>query len=302
MAKKKKAGGKKKKEGGAPSAKQAIVAPGPTQLEISLRLELESLEKELLLAKQEAEEAKQKNQFLKSEADSAREETNDYESYMQKKTVREQLKIQNLMDENQKKLDTIAADKLRKTKEFEDIKKGFQEMILEKENELSKILEQIEDLDEFVKKRTQQEETISQLRKEMSELEDEHAQEVSNTKTKFLDEKLKFQREASSAIQKLEREAAMEAQSCIDEHTEKAKCTNKKLRASLISLFQRNKGLLAREQQLRHQNAELKRLLEINDSLKQTTQSTSLAATHSMSHANTTRGRGGVKLPRIDRR
>eukprot|EP00056_Hartaetosiga_gracilis_P022935 m.34059 g.34059 ORF g.34059 m.34059 type:complete len:209 (-) comp9900_c0_seq1:658-1284(-) len=150
MAKKKKAGGKKKKEGGAPSAKQAIVAPGPTQLEISLRLELESLEKELLLAKQEAEEAKQKNQFLKSEADSAREETNDYESYMQKKTVREQLKIQNLMDENQKKLDTIAADKLRKTKEFEDIKKGFQEMILEKENELSKILEQIEDLDEFV--------------------------------------------------------------------------------------------------------------------------------------------------------
>eukprot|EP00055_Hartaetosiga_balthica_P007399 m.25362 g.25362 ORF g.25362 m.25362 type:complete len:302 (+) comp5758_c0_seq1:102-1007(+) len=301
MAGKKKAGGKKKKESSAPSAKQVIQAPGPTQLEISLRLELESLEKELLLAKQEAEEAKKKNQYLKSEADAARDETNDYESYMQKKTVREQLKIQNLMDENQKKLDAIAADKIRKTKEFEEIRKGFEEIILEKENELSKILEQIEELDEFVRKRAQQEETIRNFRNEMAELEDEHVQEISNTKTKFLDEKLKFQREASNAIQKLERDAAMEAQSCIDEHTEKAKSTNKKLRGKLVALFQDNKELIVREQQLRQQNSELKRLLDINDSLKQTQALTStLSGTHARPLSSTLKG--SIKLPKIDRK
>lgn len=142
-------------------------------MELSLRLELESLEKELLLAKKEAEEAKEQNDFLRAEVERTKDETSEYESYMQKKTMREQVKVraracvcvcvsacvcvsvaaclqeviqqsisrppflplapplslfsrqvQNLGDENQQSLDHIAAEKQRKAKEFDDIKKS----------------------------------------------------------------------------------------------------------------------------------------------------------------------------------
>eukprot|EP01147_Barroeca_monosierra_P007423 gene7423-9774_t len=251
------------------ATKKLIDAPGPTQMELSLRLELESLEQELLIAKREAEEAKGQNDFLRAEVERTKEETSEYESYMQKKTMREQLKVQNLSDENQQSLDSIAADKMRKAKEFDDIKRNLKELTLEKESELQRVLQQIEDLDEFARKRQQQESVISQLKQTIHDLEEQHAREISEAKTQFLDEKLQFQREAAAAIQQLEREAATEALECIDEHTTRVKETNKALRMQLIKVFQQTKQLVQREELLRKQNTEVRRLLELNVNVKQ---------------------------------
>eukprot|EP00043_Microstomoeca_roanoka_P007226 m.69614 g.69614 ORF g.69614 m.69614 type:complete len:187 (-) comp13745_c0_seq2:100-660(-) len=93
--------------------------------------------------------------------------------------------------------------------------------------------------------------------------------EISEAKTKFLDEKLQFQRQAASALQQLEREAAAEALQCIDEHTAQVKNTNKQLRRQLIKVFQQSKQLLEREELLRKQNIELKRLVELNVNVRQ---------------------------------
>ena len=95
----KKKGSKKKKAGKKSSTKVAapagdIKAAGPTPLEIQLRLELESLDRELVTVKREAEEASAQYKYLLTEANLTEQETKEYESFMSSKAVKERSKIE----------------------------------------------------------------------------------------------------------------------------------------------------------------------------------------------------------------
>eukprot|EP00049_Salpingoeca_infusionum_P027937 m.35125 g.35125 ORF g.35125 m.35125 type:complete len:276 (+) comp9849_c0_seq2:202-1029(+) len=262
MAKKKgaKKGGKKKETA---TQKKVIEAAGPTQLELSLRLELESLENELDVAKRQAEEAKAQNDYLREEVERTRERTADYEHYMKQKTVREQAKVQTLSDQSQLSIDSITLDKQRKAKDYDEMKKGFQELILEKESQLHKIEAQIDDLSEFARKREEQLATITSLRQQVEEMDEKHTAELSKLKMDFLDEKLKFQRQAAKTVTALEREAAQEAVVCIQDHSTFITTENRKLRRELTLLFKESRDLEQRENMLKDQQRELKRLIEI---------------------------------------
>lgn len=264
MPKKKKA--VKKKKGGAKKAKAAVSvdAPGPTALELTLRLELESLERELQTAKQEAEAAKKQNDWLQDEVRRTEEEANEYETYMEKKTVREQLKVQNISDQHQSVLDAIEADRTRKAKEFEENKKELGELILAKEAELRKIQAQIEEMSDFAQRRAAQEQEVSELQETIQSLEEQHERELHETKTRLLDEKLKFQRTAAVEIQRLETLAAQEAQECLEGHTDDVRTKNRELRKELVSVFALNKQLRERESALLLQNRELRRMADLN--------------------------------------
>ena len=67
------------------------------------------------------------------------------------------------------------------------------------------------------------------------------ASELQETKTRLLDEKLKFQRTAAVEIQRLETLAAREAQECLEGHTDDVRTKNRELRRELVSVFALNK-------------------------------------------------------------
>lgn len=185
-----------------------LEAVGPTELELSLRLELASLETELTRAKLEAEEARVQHEWLREEVQKTRDETKDYESYMRKKTVREQAKIQGLSDQNQRELDNIELEKARRTKEFELTKKDLRDRILEKEGELQRINTQLNELTEFKERRDAQEDEICKLEASIKNLELGHFEQLQKLKSSYLDEKITFQQEATRAVQELEQQAA----------------------------------------------------------------------------------------------
>ena len=117
----------KKKSAGAVKKKKSstkLENVGPSTLELSLRLELDQLEKELAVAKLEASEAKRKNDWLQAEVRKVEEETREYEAYMMRKTMQEQSRIKSLSDFNQQELDAIETEKRTRTLQFEKERQG----------------------------------------------------------------------------------------------------------------------------------------------------------------------------------
>jgi hypothetical protein len=121
MAAKSKKGGKSSKSGSSSKLENA----GPSMLEVSLRVELEQLEKELDVVKREAADAKRKNEWLLAEMGRVDEETREYEAYMMKKTVQEQARIKNISEFNQQELDAIESEKNKRLAEYEKQKRGM---------------------------------------------------------------------------------------------------------------------------------------------------------------------------------
>ncbi len=186
MAKKKAAGGKKKKKGAddkkgkakkaGASEGSALESAGPTELEVSLRMELDALERELERAKVEAEEARKNNQWLQEELARSEEEMREYEEYMGKKTQREHSRMQGLTDATQREIEAMEAEKQRRRIDYEDVRKALNQQILEKEGQLHRVNTEIDDLAQFQQKRTEQNALIQQLQTEIKTLEAAHSE------------------------------------------------------------------------------------------------------------------------------
>lgn len=269
MPKKKAAGGKKKKAAAGEKKKGekkevVLENAGPTELELTLRMELDVLEKELVRAKAEAEEARRNNQFLQDEAQRTEEEMREYESYMGKKTQREHTRMQSLSETTQREIDAMEAEKQRRRIEYEDLRKTLNAQILEKEAQLHRVNAEIDDLAEFEQKRAEQDAQIEAVTAEIKRVEAEHAQELQMLKSRYLDEKIQFQKEASSTVLTLEQQASKEASTALAEHSETIRAENKSLRKELLGHIQANRELQERERMLRQQNKELIRQMELN--------------------------------------
>jgi hypothetical protein len=130
------AGAKKSKK---PKMIRAPKGEGPSATEITLRLELQSLEAELgaflnfvllcistnvAAARQECEAARKQHEWLSSEARQTEEEIAQYEAYMGSKAQREQKKLKSLNEHNTVELSTIAAEKKSLEESFAHQKQG----------------------------------------------------------------------------------------------------------------------------------------------------------------------------------
>eukprot|EP00911_Craspedida_sp_UC1_P000501 UC1_evm1s378 len=260
----KKKGSKKSSSGGEGKSKAELESVGPTELELSLRLELETLEADLTRAKQEAEEARVQHEWLREELQKTRDETRDYESYMRKKTMREHARMQGLSDQNQRDIDSVNAERTRRSKEFEAAKKDLGDRILEKEGELQRINGQLAELVDYKVKREEQSDEINALEAKIKHLKMEHAEKLQEIKSGYIDEKIRFQTEASKAVTDIETQAVSEALDCLDDHAARVRRENKALRQDLLRLFAENKVLRERETFLKRENVELVRQQDLN--------------------------------------
>eukprot|EP00040_Diaphanoeca_grandis_P030798 m.182822 g.182822 ORF g.182822 m.182822 type:complete len:292 (+) comp32135_c1_seq1:491-1366(+) len=258
----KKKSGKKKEVGGG-----EVVRAGPTQLELALRLELQTLERELDVAKRDTEEARLQNEFLHEEVERTQEQNHEYEAYIEKKSDSEKMVVDVMADNHRREIEAIESERTHLHLDAERVKKELRDKISVREEELAATLNEIDNMSDIQKKRDDQEEEISQLEKEIELRQKQHFEELQGLKSAFLNDKLDFQQDAREQVQTLELQAEQEAVSCLMKHAVQIKSENRRLRSKLLSLMSTNKQLGKDEADIVNKNAELRRQIELNAQL-----------------------------------
>eukprot|EP00041_Stephanoeca_diplocostata_P031041 m.956744 g.956744 ORF g.956744 m.956744 type:complete len:282 (-) comp23875_c1_seq1:2651-3496(-) len=259
---KKKGSGKKTKK--AAGSGSSLTQAGPTQIELSLRLELQRLENDVQAAKWEVEDARNQNEFLHDEIRRTTEENNEYEKYISKKTTEEQAHVANLVDKNQHEIDAIETERRLIEHEHARVVKNLKDAIFARESEIERTRRQIEELREVEDKRDEQEKEIEALESAIRDLKSKHFDALQGQKEKFLEEKLSLQKEASAAVAGLQSRAPIEAMACLEKHSVKVKAGNRQLRSKLLSTMAANKELQKYEEALKRENEHLHRQLELD--------------------------------------
>lgn len=261
--------GKKKssKKGKKTASDTAVANAGPTQLELSLRLELQILEKDLVIARREAEEARVQNEFLHDEVKRTKEENAAYEGYIHKKTTAEKKMIEELTEQNQREIDAINTERSHLVLRTDRIKKELKDAIELKESELTMTEKQIDELADIQKKREEQEAEIKELEANVERLKQEHFESLQELKSSFLVEKKGIQQSGNQRVKELQSMADQEAVDILTKHSGRIKDENRRLKNKLLTLMGNNKLLLKEESTLKQQNDELRRQIELNSEL-----------------------------------
>lgn len=236
---------------------------GPSALELTLRSELEQLERELAVAKQEALEAKQKNDWLQEEVRRVEEETREYEAYMTRKTAQEQERIKTIAEFNKQEMDGIAEEKRRRMLDYERQRQDLQDNILQFSAELERCKKQLSDLASLQAKRDAQLKEIADLEAAMEQARVDHAATMQSLKAQCFVDKMEFQRSSFDTYHQIQTSAKQEAVGCLDQQSTVVREENGQLRRDLLSVLARNKDLRTREEILRKQNRDLSHQVEL---------------------------------------
>ncbi|XP_002738993.1 coiled-coil domain-containing protein 166-like [Saccoglossus kowalevskii] len=245
-----------------------VEPPKPTEKELLLRAELESLTEELAGLKKRVEELRHENEWLQQEAHQTRVESHEYMSYMSKKTHKRQTTIITLTDQNQKEIEDINKQKEEMLKEYEEKKQALRNILLEKEAELAKTKKELDDLEEFKRLQADQVQRIKDLEKEVMKMRGKHTDTIQKLKTQFLSEKRNYQQDSESKVNELAKQANREALHCLNEHTSRIKDENRELRRELLKLIQTTRALHEHKQELEDQRKQLMREQQYGNDLK----------------------------------
>lgn len=240
-----KAKGKSKKSAG--PEKEAETPPVevalPTERELQLKSQLESITVELKNTRLQVEELKHENDFLQQEAQQIRVETHEYLTYVSKKSQKRQAAVISLSDRNTEKIHEIQAKKEEAIYDYDKQKEELSNIILNKEAELTNIRNELSDLHEYQVLQEEQEAEILTLEKRMAEMRIKHNEAVQKLKGKFLEDKNSFQKEAEEELKELSKEAKKDAHQCLQDHSVKIKFENRALRKELLELIQKTRAL-----------------------------------------------------------
>jgi len=220
-----------------------VEIPQPTEREVLLKAQLESITSELRDTRSQVEELKHENDFLQQEAQQIRVETHEYLTYVSKKSQKRQAAVISLSDRNTEKIQEIQTKKEEAINDYAKEREELSEVILKKEAELTNIRNELSDLHEYQVLQEEQEAEISALEKRMSEMRVKHNEAVQKLKGKFLEEKNSFQKEAEDELKVKSKEAKKDAQQCLHDHTIKIKFENRALRKELLELIQKTRAL-----------------------------------------------------------
>ncbi|CAB4011499.1 Hypothetical predicted protein, partial [Paramuricea clavata] len=143
--------GKAKKGNGNNEGDEERAESKPTEREILLSQQLETLSDELTETKRNVDELRKENEWLQEEAQQTRRESHEYMAYMARKTQKRQSAIVSLNDNNQEKLSQIQKQKEEMTAYYEQLKNELKDQMLEKETELSSAKKELTELEQYQK-------------------------------------------------------------------------------------------------------------------------------------------------------
>nr|CAB3228240.1 coiled-coil domain-containing protein 166-like [Phallusia mammillata] len=241
---------------------------GPTDREVLLQKELDTLTNDLARHKKEVDELRKENEFLQTEAQQTRVESHEYMSYMAKKTHKRQTTIISLSDQNQRELEKINRQKQLMLTDYEEKKSALKASLLEKENLLTKAKKEYQDLAEYRDLRDDQLKRIKQLEREVLRMRGTHSDTIQQLKAKFLHEKSEYTEESEERIKDLAREANKKAVKCLGEHAESIKVENRALRAELLELINRSRILNQHRKELEEQRKDLLREKQYSEDIR----------------------------------
>merc|ERR1712243_184582 len=113
--------------------------------------------------------------------------------------------------------------------EFNEKEKALKDLLLEKQNLLTKTTQELSELGSYKQLQTEQLTSIRDLEREVMQLRSKHSETIQQLKAQFLHDKKEYQQDSESKIQTLEKKANKEAIMCLTEHTNKIKLENRHL-------------------------------------------------------------------------
>jgi len=152
--------------------------------------------------------------------------------------------------------------------EFNEKEKALKDLLLEKQNLLTKTTQELSELGSYKQLQTEQLTSIRDLEREVMQLRSKHSETIQQLKAQFLHDKKEYQQDSESKIQTLEKKANKEAIMCLTEHTNKIKLENRHLRKELLELIHRTRALQEHKLELEEQKRQLLREQQYSSDLK----------------------------------
>ncbi|XP_070291059.1 coiled-coil domain-containing protein 166 isoform X2 [Salvelinus sp. IW2-2015] len=206
--------------------------------EALLQREYDKLTDTLNNLKRKVEKLRRENEFLQNEANQTRMESQEYMSYMSKRTQKRQSAIVTLSDQNHQALEALKRQREETLDKYQEQANELKKEILEKENELALLNIEIAELREFKSLQQQQLGRIAELEREVTSMHCRHSESLQALKAGFLSEKERYEAQAKQKIQALALAANREASRCLLSHTRAVSLENQHLREELQQLIQ----------------------------------------------------------------
>ncbi|KAL5473522.1 hypothetical protein EMCRGX_G028013 [Ephydatia muelleri] len=248
-----KKGQKDKDAESAAVVEKGVQPPTKSVKETTLAKELEGLTSELEALKKQVNELRTENQWLQEEAERTKAESQDYQTFISRKSQKRQTLIVSLTDQNRLELQEIQKQKEELLKVYEERKGELTSVLLEKENELSRLNTELRGLEQYKALRSAQEQEISQLERVVEDKKFDHENKVRILKAKFLEEKRLFEVAMEDHIRTMADQANMQAAKCLKDQTERIRRENHELRHQLVSLIQTTDELQLQKRKLEKQ-------------------------------------------------
>ncbi|KAM6949290.1 coiled-coil domain-containing protein 166 [Aplochiton taeniatus] len=229
----------------------------PDDKEAQLQKEYDGLTETLNILKRRAEKLRRENEFLQHEANQTRMESQEYMSYMSKRTQKRQTVIITLSDQNHQELEALKKQREETMAKYQDKANELKKEILEKENELALLNIEIAELREFKTLQQQQLTRIAELEKEVTSMHCGHSESLQGLKASFLSEKERYTGQAKYRVQSLALAANREASRCLATHTRGVSEENQRLRSELQQLIQKAGSLRTHQEKLQARRQQL---------------------------------------------
>jgi hypothetical protein len=205
---------------------------------------------EMDVLKKQVDQLKRENEWLQQEAEKTRLENQDYQTFVSRRAQKRQSLVVSLGDQNRIELEKIREQKEQLVKQFERKKMELNTTLLEKQNELSKVNQELIALQPYRTLQKEQEEEITALEKEVEEKRFLHENRIRVLKTQFLREQKSFEKEAELRVRMMAERADKRASQCLKEQSQRISTENKQLRAKLQELIEKNNSLQVKKMQL----------------------------------------------------
>ncbi|XP_069461543.1 coiled-coil domain-containing protein 121 [Ambystoma mexicanum] len=228
-----------------------------TETEALLQQEHDQLALSMETFRKRLDTLRRDNEFLQEEAQRVRVESQEYMSYMSKRTQKRENTIITLSDQNQKDLEDLRRQREELLSQFREKEAELNDQLLQKENKLAHLGQEIQELQPIKDLQQEQIARIKELEQEVMATRAKNAETLLQIKGAFLHDKAAFREDSEQQVLSLGKEAQEEAERFMKAHNEGVVQENQQLRQELLHLIRRSRVLQAHKLHLERQNKQL---------------------------------------------
>nr|XP_023693938.1 coiled-coil domain-containing protein 166 isoform X2 [Paramormyrops kingsleyae] len=208
--------------------------------------------------KRRAEMLRRENEWLKKETEQTTTESQEYVSFVSRKTEILQSAIEALKEQNRQEVERLRKQREAELQKHTEKVNELKRRILEKESEICHLKAEIAELSEFKNQHQQQQlGRISELQGQLEAMYGSHAVEVRVQMADCRNKKAEYEKQARQAVEVFTRAANREAVRSMMAQMQQVSQENQSLQGELQQLIQRTHALRSRRDQLQARRQQL---------------------------------------------